>query len=135
MEKTKLTIGRLAAAAGVNIETIRYYQRKGLIDEPEKPTHGFRYYPYEIIDRIKFIKRAQQLGFSLQEISELISLGNGRCDDVREHAEIKRDLIAKQINDLQNLHETLGALINNCKNNKDNAECPIVMSLVSSNSE
>ena len=130
MKKSELTIGRLAREAGVNIETIRYYQRMGLIVEPTKPENGFRQYSIEIIDRIKFIKRTQKLGFSLQEIAELISLGDGNCNDVREHAEIKRDMIAKQITDLQNLHDTLNALINDCKTNSSNSACPIVTALV-----
>ena len=69
-----LTIGRLAKAAEVNIETIRHYQRKGLIVEPEKPLGGFRHYPDTSVDRIRFVKRAQQLGFSLEEIKQLLCL-------------------------------------------------------------
>ena len=67
-----MTIGNLARTAGVNVETIRYYQRIGLVDEPVKPPQGYRRYPVAIIDRIRFIKRAQVLGFTLNEITELI---------------------------------------------------------------
>ena len=72
----ELTIGRLAQSAGVNVETIRYYQRVGLLKEPEKPAYGYRHYPPDTVARIRFIKRAQQLGFTLEEISELLSLGD-----------------------------------------------------------
>ncbi len=72
-----LTIGFLAGAAEVNVETVRYYQRFGIIDEPLKPFDGYRVYPPETVGRIRFIKRAKQLGFSLKEISELLELGDG----------------------------------------------------------
>ena len=79
------TIGRLAKAADVNIETIRHYQRQQLINTPEKPLGGFRHYPDNDVDRIRFIKRAQQLGFSLKEIRELLNLrsdSTANCDEM-----------------------------------------------------
>lgn len=128
--KTKpLTIGFLAKAADVNIETIRYYQRIGLITEPTKPDQGYRIYPEETLQRIKFIKRAQQLGFSLQEIEELLQLGDGHCEDVRLRAEQKRSQIDKQIKDLRNLRSTLNQLINACQSDLDPSQCPIVETL------
>jgi len=129
MSSKNLTIGFVAKAANVNIETIRYYQRIGLIIEPDKPLQGFRVYPTETLKRIKFIKRAQQLGFSLSEIAELLQLGEGSCNDVRQRAEHKRDHIDQQINDLQNLRSTLTQLINSCKNNNGNQHCAIVETL------
>ncbi len=129
MSKKPLTIGFLAKAAEVNIETIRYYQRIGLITEPDKPLKGFRSYPTETLKRIKFIKRAQKLGFSLLEISELLQLGEGHCDDVRQRAELKREQIDEQINDLQNLRSTLTQLINSCKNEAGDHHCAIVETL------
>jgi len=126
----KLTIGRLAKAAGINIESVRYYQRIGLIAEPPKPQHGFRHYPAKTIERIKFIKRAQQLGFSLQEIADLIALGSGHCRDVRQRAEKKRDTIEMRIRDLQALRETLDKLINACLAGNDEHHCPMVESLL-----
>lgn len=80
----------------MNIETVRYYQRVALIQEPPKPAEGYRHYPVDTVDRIKFIKRAQQLGFSLKEITELLELGNGHCVDVRACAENKRARIEQQ---------------------------------------
>ena len=126
----KLTIGALASAAGVNVETIRYYQRKGLIAVPRKPLQGFRIYPQEAVGIVRFIKRAQKLGFSLREIADLLELGTGRCDDVRIRAEIKRDKIEKQIRDLQALHDTLNLLIDKCSASESNQQCPIVESLL-----
>ena len=128
-----LTIGFLAKAADVNIETIRYYQRIGLITEPDKPLKGFRLYPTDTLKRIKFIKRAQQLGFNLKEVAELLLLGEDttedRCDDVRQRAELKREHIDQQINDLQNLRGTLTQLIDSCKSNTGTHHCAIVETL------
>ncbi len=124
-----LTIGQLAHRAGVNIETIRYYQRLGIISEPYKPEQGYRIYPAESVERILFIRRAKQLGFSLKEIAELLELGDGHCDDVRLRAEDKQVQIARQIQDLQNLYQTLDKLIKTCQQKESNTACPIVESL------
>lgn len=124
-----LTIGQLAKAAAVNIETVRYYQRFGIIKEPAKPVSGYRIYPDHIIDRIRFIKRAQQLGFSLKEIAELLQLGDGRCSDVKQRAEEKKAHIDEQINDLKNLRKTLDKLIKTCRRDGDKSHCPIIETL------
>ncbi len=124
-----LTIGRLAQAAGVNIETIRYYQRFGLMTEPDKPVEGYRIYPFEYIARLRFIKHAKNLGFSLKEITELLQLGDGQCDDVRSRAEQKRAQIEQQINDLQKLRNTLNTLIDACHTDHDAGHCPIIETL------
>lgn len=133
MIRKPLTIGFLAKAADVNIETIRYYQRIDLITEPDKPLQGFRVYPTETLNRIKFIKRAQQLGFSLKEVAELLLLGEGasadQCADVRQRAEHKRDHIEQQINDLENLRNTLTQLIDSCSSKKGSQHCAIVETL------
>lgn len=126
-----LTIGRVAAQAGVNIETVRYYQRIGLVKEPVRPLQGFRIYPLETIDRIRFIKRAQQLGFNLNEIADLLELGSGHCTDVRVRAEEKRNQIIDQIKDLQALKATLDTLIDACHAGNDNISCPVVETLTS----
>ncbi|MFV1984196.1 MAG: Hg(II)-responsive transcriptional regulator [Thiohalomonadales bacterium] len=124
-----LTIGILARTADVNIETVRYYQRVGLIQEPQKPETGYRVYPSATVDRIKFIKRAQALGFSLVEIAELLELGDGHCRDVRLRAEEKRAHIDQQINDLKKLRSTLDNLIQTCQTDSNNTPCPIVETL------
>ena len=126
MKHAPLTIGRLAKAAEVNVETVRYYQRVGLVIEPVKPLDGFRVYPNETVNRIRFIKRAQKLGFSLQDIAHLLELGEGHCDDVREQAEAKLGQIEAQIKDLQAMRKTLKKLITECSAGNDNGSCPIV---------
>lgn len=129
MRSKALTIGRLAKSADVNVETVRYYQRVGLIKEPPKPADGYRRYPDETVNRIRFIKRAQQLGFTLNEITELLSLGDGMCADVRKRAEQKRHQIDAQIKDLQALRRTLNELIDACGSSREAAPCPIVETL------
>lgn len=128
MVTKSLTIGRLARAAEVNIETIRYYQRVNLISEPVKPQTGYRKYDADVINRIHFIKRAQKLGFSLKEIADLLAMGDGHCADIRKRAEEKRDVINTQIKDLVNLRETLDSLIHSCDTTGD-THCPIVETL------
>ena len=129
MQPATLTIGRLARAAGVNVETVRYYQRLGLVDEPARPESGFRHYSTDTLDRIVFIKRAQQLGFRLAEIRELLELGDGQCADVRSRAEEKRSQIEAQIRDLQAMGATLDKLIAACRAGRGDAHCPIVQTL------
>jgi len=129
MASSTLTIGHLARAANVNVETVRYYQRVGLVREPAKPFEGFRVYPPETIDRIRFIKRAQKLGFSLQDIAHLLDLGDGRCEDVREQAEIKLAMIEAQIKDLQAMRKALKKLVTECQSGKQRGHCPIIQSL------
>jgi MerR family mercuric resistance operon transcriptional regulator len=124
-----LTIGRLARQADVNIETIRYYQRVGLISQPAKPENGYRIYPTTTIHRIRFIKRAQKLGFKLLEIADLLELSSENCEDVRNKAEQKRIQIKRQIDDLVTLKDSLDDLIEACKSGKKNACCPIVEAL------
>jgi MerR family transcriptional regulator, mercuric resistance operon regulatory protein len=125
-----LTIGRLAKLVGVNVETIRYYQRIGLIDKPTTPLRGYRKYPTKTAENIVFIKRAKRLGFSLQEIADLLKIGDGHCDDVRMRAEIKRNKIEDQIRDLQTLRDTLDQLICECSSGKSGHHCPIVETLL-----
>ena len=97
----ELTIGRLAKAAGVNVETIRYYHRRGLVDEPDKPIGGHRRYAPSAVSRLRFIKRAQQLGFTLDEVTQLLQLEDGRsCREARLIAEQKLALIEERITDL-----------------------------------
>lgn len=129
MKPTSFTIGQLARNADVNVETIRYYQRIGLLQEPEKPMQGYRRYPAEMADRIRFIKRAQRLGFQLQEIAELLALSDGRCSDVRTRAEQKRGQIVAQIQDLEAMRATLDALIDACRAGAISHPCPIVETL------
>lgn len=123
---SSLTIGRLAKAADVNIETIRHYQRKGLIIEPEKPMNGFRYYSVAIIDRLRFIKRAQQLGFSLNEIKQLLILGDQHCEDIQQLAIEKRNKIQQQIAGLLTIKTALDDLISSCQRPDNNNGCGFI---------
>jgi MerR family mercuric resistance operon transcriptional regulator len=129
MKKQPLTIGRLAKAAGVNIETIRYYQRLDLVDEPEKPAGGFRHYPTEVVDRVRFIKRAQQIGFSLKEIKQLLLLGSKHCKDVRALAEEKREHIQSQIEGLLTIQSVLDDLIDCCRSEPSTDDCAFIEAL------
>ena len=129
-----MTIGSLAKAAGVNIETIRYYQRIHLVDEPGKPEQGYRRYPASFIDRIRFIKRAQDLGFTLNEITDLLSLNDGNCEQARTIAEHKRELIQRRIEDLNAMQNALTKLIEKCRKNVDGQHhCAIIETLTRSN--
>jgi MerR family copper efflux transcriptional regulator len=127
-----LTIGTLAKEAGVNVETVRYYERRGLIDQPLKPHGGFRRYPSELVGRIHFIKRAKELGFTLQEISELLVLRVDpakTCEDVRHQAEDKITNITEKISTLQRMKETLLGLVDACDKQAPTNECPILETL------
>lgn len=128
----QLTIGKLADQAGVNVETIRYYQRIKLIREPVKPISGFRHYDVALVNTIKFIKRAQQLGFVLAEIKELLNLGDGNCHDVSALAIEKRHKIIKQINDLNAMKKELDGLIEACRKTADTPHCAMIESLTKS---
>ena len=131
-----LTIGKLARAAGVNVETIRYYQRIGLVEEPAKPLQGYRRYPASSADRIRFIKRGQELGFSLKEITDLLSLNDGDCDEVRTIAEHKHRVIQQRIDDLNAIQRELTELITACKNNSSEKDhCAIIAALTRTQQE
>src|SRR2546423_11434991 len=107
-----MTIGRLAKAAGVNVETIRYYQRRGLIDEPVKPPGGQRRYADAILRRIAFIRRAQQLGFSLEEVKSLLKLAHGtRPAETRALAELKFAELGRRMDQLNDMRGNLKQLI------------------------
>ncbi len=129
---TYLTTGQVAKQAQVNIETIRYYERRGLIPEPLRRESGYRQYSKDTIDRIRFIKRAQELGFSLKEIDELLSL---RLDPktpaivVRRRTEAKVREIDEKIKTLQNMKHVLMKLIGQCDGHGTVNECPIIEAL------
>ena len=125
----KLTVGKLAKQANVTIETIRYYQRIGLLEEPTKPATGYRLYPSECISRIQFIKRAQSCGFALKEILELITMDSGHCADVQKMAEKKLQQIDAQIKDLTNLRTELDRLVKGCKTNQSIEHCSLIDTL------
>ncbi|QYZ65242.1 MAG: MerR family transcriptional regulator [Gammaproteobacteria bacterium (ex Lamellibrachia satsuma)] len=127
------TIGQLAKAAGINVETIRYYERRGLILQPEKPAGGFRSYPEDTFNRIRFIKRAQELGFSLDEVEILLNIDEGQCHDVQEIAAQKLVMIRQKMADLERLANTLDDWMQCCKSTPDNQPCPLIHDLIKNN--
>jgi len=128
-----LTIGVLAKRAGVNVETIRYYQRRGLLQEPSKPRQGFRHYPNESVKRIHFIQRAQSLGFTLEEILGLLALDErGACLETREIAAHKLQLIKEKIADLSKMRKALSSLVRACDASSTCEPCPIIHLLADS---
>jgi MerR family mercuric resistance operon transcriptional regulator len=128
-----MTIGRLAKAVGVNVETIRYYQRRGLIDEPTKPLGGHRRYPASVEGRIGFIRRAQQLGFTLAEVKTLLELSHGR--DVRQTCLIAEKRLAaldSHVAQLNKMRRELKRLLDECGKLKGNRYDPIIAALLAS---
>lgn len=125
-----MKISDLAKAAGVNVETIRYYERRGLIIQPLKPDQGYRDYPETTLERVLFIKRAQELGFTLEEIANLLKLGDDNCISVQEIAENKLVSVRAKIADLCRLESVLDNLVTQCKCNPSESSCPIVETLL-----
>ncbi len=121
-----LTIGKLAAAANVNVETIRFYQRKGLLPEPPRPPGGVRRYPRSLVSRIGFIKRAKLVGFTLREIGELLTLGDGHCRQVQQMTELKLASIEAKLTDLAVMRDALSELLVQCRKQGDSAHCTLV---------
>ena len=127
---TKLTIGRLADEAGVNVETIRYYQRRGLMAEPAKPMGGHRRYDSVAIKRVRFIKRAQVLGFTLEEVGSLLDLDEAcACVETRELAAHKLQVIEDKLADLKAMRKALTALLRQCETGATQGNCPIIHAL------
>ena len=125
-----LTIGRVAKAAGVNVETIRYYQRLKLLEEPEKPLGGVRQYSDAAVARVRFIKRAQELGFSLAEVHHLLRLEDPQsCGAARALAAEKLALVESRVADLERLRGVLKDLIARCEVRRGKVACPIIETL------
>lgn len=128
----RLTIGHLAQLGGVNLETIRYYERRGLLPKPPRTRAGYRQFGPEAARRLRFIKRAQELGFSLDEIRELLSLGIRPGQNramIRVRAQEKIEDINRKIGALNAMRNTLDELVNHCEHCGPAAECPIIASL------
>ncbi|MBA6346797.1 MULTISPECIES: MerR family transcriptional regulator [unclassified Colwellia] len=122
------TIGKLAKELDINIETIRFYEKKGLISQPIKPENGYRLYSSAIADKLRFIAKAKALGFTLKEISSLMSMENN-CAQVESLGLQKLDIIRNKIFDLQRLESVISKMTNSCKTNQDQYSCPIIDSL------
>ena len=125
-----MTIGRVADAAGVNVETIRFYQRLGLLAEPARPPGGVRRYGSELVSRLRFVKRAQQLGFSLAEIQRLLVLEDPQsCGKARSLAAEKLALVEARIADLERMRGVLKELVARCDVRRGKVACPIIATL------
>ncbi|MEX1215744.1 Hg(II)-responsive transcriptional regulator [Saccharospirillum sp.] len=125
-----LTIGGLARAANVHIETIRYYQRRGLLAEPQRPAGSIRRYGSSDIDRLMFIKSAQQLGFSLDEVNDLLLLDDGtHCQQASALAEHKLDDVREKIGRLKKIEKVLGDMVVRCHAQQGNITCPLIAAL------
>lgn len=127
-----LTIGQVAAAAAVNVQTIRYYERRGLFATPRRTASGYRQYGEDAVARLRFIKHAQGLGFSLKEIQELLALRvrhGAACDPVERKTRQRIELVERKIRDLERLKETLQQLAAACAARRPTDECPILEAL------
>ena len=129
----RLTAGQLAKKANVNVETIRYYEQRQILPRPARTSGGYRVYPEDTIKRIRFVKRAQELGFSLKEIRELLGLrsapGANVCPDVAKRAEVRVSDIDQKIQDLNIMRKNLTELITRCPRCGPASECPILEGL------
>ena len=129
-----LTIGKLAGRGGVSVQTVRYYERSGLLPKPSRAASGYRLYAHEAVLRLTFIKQAQQLGFSLSEIQDLLSLrmqSGTTCADVRQRARKKIIGVSRKIEDLQRIKAALTKLAAACRGNGPTSDCPILEALES----
>lgn len=127
-----MTIGNVAKRAGVGVETLRFYEREGLIDEPPRRASGYRQYPTDTVDRVRFIRHAKDLGFSLKEIKELMALRiapGATCAQVKERAEVKLEDIEKKIRSLQRMKRVLQQLMSACGAKGPASECPVLDAL------
>ena len=124
------TIGTLGQQVGVNVETIRYYQRRGLLQEPKKPMGGIRRYGEEHARRLRFIREAQKLGFSLDEVGELLSLEDGlHCREVEQIASHKLTIVRERMAQLGRIENVLAMLVGKCHGNRGKLRCPLMASL------
>ncbi len=131
MDDSSIRTGEVAARAGVNIQTLRYYERRGLLKEPPRRPSGFRKYPEEAVRVVRFIKHAQQLGFTLREVHELLRLRDDRdrtCSQVQRAAELKIADIDSKVNGLKAVRSALEVLVQTCRN-KRARRCPLIEAL------
>lgn len=134
MKEENLTIGKVARLTEVGIETLRFYEREGLIPEPPRRDSGYRQYPPATIDRVRFIKRAKDLGFTLAEIKELLNLSVGpktTCADVKRKTDEKIKEVDTKIADLKRIKRALNRLTDQCRGKGPVSKCPILENLES----
>lgn len=124
-----LKIGELARRTGVNVQTVRYYERRGILAEPPRTDSGYRQYRPEAVRRIRFIKRAQRLGFTLREIDDLLGLrveGPGGCAAVEARTSEKLEEVESRLRELDHLRRVLEGLLSACRRHEPTAECPVL---------
>jgi MerR family mercuric resistance operon transcriptional regulator len=130
MIEAGFTIGRLAVAAGVNVETVRYYQRIGLMPVPRKALGGIRRYSTEELSRLRFIKTAQGLGFTLEEVADLVKLADGtRCAEAQRIASRKLETVRTRKRDLERIEKALTGLLRQCATQRGTVRCPLIAAL------
>ncbi|TJY62026.1 heavy metal-responsive transcriptional regulator [Sinimarinibacterium sp. CAU 1509] len=128
---SSLRVSQLAERAGVGIDTVRYYERAGLIPEPPRRASGYREYPAQAVERLRFIRRAKALGFTLEEIAGLLTLSDQRADaqDVRQLAVERLEQIETKLRELQRMRDGLRQLVDACPGHGDSEACPILSAL------
>lgn len=129
---TRLTIGQIAKLAGVNIQTLRYYERRRLLVPVTRKSSGYRLYDEAAVRRLTFIRNAQELGFTLKEVSDLLALrvnNTARCEEVKRRAQSKLAEVQKRLKRLKRLNQVLEELVQACEARRPTADCPILRSL------
>lgn len=127
-----LSIGQVAQKAGVGVETVRFYEREGLLEEPPRRASGYRQYPEQVVKRLHFIKRAQRLGFSLKEIAELLRLrvdAVTSCEEVKVRTEAKLAEVERKLIELQRMRQALLQVASLCTGQGPASACPMLDAL------
>lgn len=127
-----MKIGSVAAAAGVEVSTIRYYERRGLVQEPPRTDSGYRQYDESVVHRVRFVRQAQRLGFTLEEIEELLDLrvaDPGSCGAVKEATRAKLRSVEAKMRELGRLRAVLAGLVRSCEDGEATEECPVLAML------
>lgn len=127
-----MTIGKVAEAAGVEVSTLRYYERRGILREPPRTESGYRQYDETVVDRIRFVRQAQDLGFTLEEVEELLALrvdNPASCDAVDEATRAKLRSVDAKLRELRRLRSVLGRLVRACEDREETSACPVLAML------
>lgn len=127
-----LTISKVAREAGVNVQTLRYYERRGILEEPARTPAGYRQYDPETVTRIRFIKRAQDLGFTLDEVNELLELRvehGAACGAVEAKARETVERVDEKLRQLSRMRDVLSDLVEACERRRETEDCPILEAL------
>lgn len=129
---TMLSIGQVAKQTGITVETVRFYEKQGLIDAPRRSQSGYRQYPQDTIKRVRFIQNAKEVGFTLKDIAELLALRQEpgtSCADIQQRATLKIDEVDQKIRDLNRIRNALARMITKCSETGGLSQCPILEEL------